>query len=74
MRSVDKVEPADDSLRGRVALITGASGGIGQAIALALSREATVVAIAYGNQRQAAQNLAKQITDSGGRAVAFDEA
>lgn len=71
MRSVDKVEPADDSLRGRVALITGASGGIGQAIALALSREATVVAIAYGNQRQAAQNLAKQITDSGGRAVAF---
>jgi 3-oxoacyl-[acyl-carrier protein] reductase len=60
---------AGSGLRGRVALITGASGGIGQAISLALAGEGAAVALAYGTQAQAAEGLAKRIADAGGTAV-----
>ena len=36
---------ADKPLKGRVALITGASGGIGRAIALRLAAEGSAVAL-----------------------------
>jgi 3-oxoacyl-[acyl-carrier protein] reductase len=60
-----------DSLPGRVALVTGGSGGIGRAIALALSAAGVSVAIGYGASDAAAQQLAGQITAAGGRAAAL---
>ena len=58
-------------LSGRVALITGGSGGIGRAMALALSAAGASVAIGYGASDAAAHQLAGQITAAGGRAAAL---
>src|SRR4030088_3213528 len=57
-------------LEGRVALVTGASQGIGHACALALAREGASVAVAARNQ-QKLDELVAQITASGGKAAAF---
>ena len=57
-------------LEGRVALVTGASQGIGQACALALVRQGAQVALAARNQ-QKLDELAQQITASGGKAGVF---
>jgi 3-oxoacyl-[acyl-carrier protein] reductase len=57
-------------LEGRVALVTGASQGIGHACALALAREGATVAVAARNQ-QKLDELAAQIAAAGGKASAF---
>src|ERR1700704_6780600 len=57
-------------LEGRVALITGASQGIGHACALALASEGASVAVAARNQ-QKLDELVAQITVAGGKAAAF---
>src|SRR5271154_1911889 len=57
-------------LEGRVALVTGASQGIGHACALALAREGASVAVAARNQ-QKLEDLVSQITAAGGKAAAF---
>jgi 3-oxoacyl-[acyl-carrier protein] reductase len=57
-------------LEGRVALVTGASQGIGHACALALAREGASIAVAARNQ-QKLQELVGQITAAGGQAAAF---
>jgi len=59
------------NLSGRIALITGGSGGIGRAIALTLSAAGVSVVIGYGSNDAAAQQLVGQITAAGGRAAAF---
>ncbi len=56
-------------LDGQVALVTGASGGIGRAIARALAARGAVVALGYGRHRAAAESLAVEIAESGGRGV-----
>src|ERR1700728_721204 len=60
---------AGGSLSGRVALITGASGGIGQALARRLAGEGATVALAYGATAGPAQDMASEILATGGRAV-----
>ena len=57
-------------LEGRVALVTGASQGIGHATALALARHGAKLALAARNQPKL-DELAQQITTSGGQAAAF---
>jgi 3-oxoacyl-[acyl-carrier protein] reductase len=59
------------TLNRRVALITGASGGIGQAIARGLATEGAAVALGYGEHAEPAEKLAEEITDAGGLAVAM---
>ncbi|HWE61289.1 MAG TPA: 3-oxoacyl-[acyl-carrier-protein] reductase [Chloroflexota bacterium] len=55
----------------RVALVTGGSRGIGRAIALALGAAGYAVCVNYKAQEAAAQEVAQQITTSGGKAVAM---
>jgi 3-oxoacyl-[acyl-carrier protein] reductase len=57
-------------LEGRVALVTGASQGIGHACALALAGQGASVALAARN-RQKLDELAQQIAASGGKAAVF---
>jgi 3-oxoacyl-[acyl-carrier protein] reductase len=57
-------------LDGRVALVTGASQGIGQACALALAAQGATVAAAARNQ-QKLDEVVQQITSAGGKAAAF---
>src|SRR5260221_13489822 len=57
-------------LEGRVALVTGASQGIGHACALALAREGASVAVAARN-RQKLDELVSEITTAGGKSSAF---
>jgi 3-oxoacyl-[acyl-carrier protein] reductase len=57
-------------LEGRVALVTGASQGIGHACALALAGQGASVALAARNQ-QKLDELAQQIASAGGKAAVF---
>jgi 3-oxoacyl-[acyl-carrier protein] reductase len=57
-------------LEQRVALVTGASQGIGHACALALAREGATLAVAARNQ-QKLNELVGQITAAGGKAAPF---
>jgi 3-oxoacyl-[acyl-carrier protein] reductase len=54
----------------KVALITGASGGIGQAVARRLAHSGASVALAYGATAKPAQKLADELAAGGGHALA----
>jgi 3-oxoacyl-[acyl-carrier protein] reductase len=57
-----------DGLQGQVALVTGASRGIGRAIAERLAREGALVLINYVQQQTAAEETLTSISAAGGRA------
>jgi len=57
------------SLEGRTALVTGASRGIGRAIAVELARAGASVVVGYHSAKEEAEALAEEI---GGRAVGGD--
>lgn len=59
---------ASDSLTGKTALVTGASRGIGRAIALALGRRGAHVAVHYNAASDAADEVADLIRAAGGQA------
>lgn len=54
-----------------VALVSGASKGIGEAIALRLAADGVRVAVHYGGDRAGADAVVERITDAGGTAKAF---
>jgi enoyl-[acyl-carrier protein] reductase III len=62
----DKLSPA---LAGKVAIVTGASRGIGRAIALKLAREGCDVAAVYFNAHDQARTVCAQIGGSGRKGV-----
>lgn len=55
-------------LDGKIALVTGASRGIGRAIALRLAQEGAGVAVHYGRNRDLAQEAVREIVRNGGEA------
>jgi len=59
------------SLSGRVALVTGASRGLGKAMALALAEAGADVAVNYRVQAEAAGDVVKSIHSFGRKAVAI---
>lgn len=57
-------------LNNQVAVITGASKGIGAGIAIALAAEGAAVVVNYSSSKDGADRVVQEITKSGGRAIA----
>jgi 3-oxoacyl-[acyl-carrier protein] reductase len=58
-------------LKGRIALVTGGSRGIGAAVALRLARDGADVAITYASSSEKARAVVDSITAEGRRAIAI---
>src|SRR2546425_4304901 len=57
-------------LEGKVAIVTGASKGIGASIALHLAAEGAAVVVNYSSSKIGADRVVAEIAAAGGRAVA----
>ena len=68
------MEPLPENLQklsGQVAIVTGASRGIGRATALALATEGAKVVVNYARSSGAADEVVAEITSAGGEAIAL---
>ncbi len=60
-----------ERLKGKAAVVTGASKGIGAAIAHRLAAEGAAVVVNYNSSREDADRVVARITEKGGRAIAI---
>jgi len=56
------------SLKGKIAVVTGASRGIGRAIAIRLGRDGALVAVHYGRNKKSADETVREVEGAGGAA------
>jgi 3-oxoacyl-[acyl-carrier protein] reductase len=59
-----------NKLTGKVAVVTGASKGIGASIAVHLAAEGAAVVVNYSSSKQGADRVVGEITGNGGKAIA----
>src|SRR6202166_178561 len=65
---MDKI--MSQKLTGKVAVVTGASKGIGASIARHLANEGAAVVVNYASSKEGADRVVADITGKGGRAIA----
>ncbi len=59
------------SLDGKVAIVTGSARNIGRATALALAADGAAIVVNAVHDQDAADRVAREITDAGGQAISF---
>ncbi|NQF13565.1 SDR family oxidoreductase [Brevibacillus sp. HB1.3] len=59
------------NLKEKIAVVTGASRGIGRGIALRLARDGALVVVHYGRRREEAEAVVREIERAGGQAFAI---
>ncbi|MGK5509705.1 SDR family oxidoreductase [Brevibacillus formosus] len=59
------------NLKGKIALVTGASRGIGRGIALRLAQDGALVVVHYGRRQEEAEAVVHEIEQAGGQAFAI---
>jgi 3-oxoacyl-[acyl-carrier protein] reductase len=59
------------SLENRIAIVTGASRGIGRAVALELAARGAAIVVNYNSSPERADDVVKEIDAGGGKAAAF---
>ncbi|EAW34991.1 3-oxoacyl-[acyl-carrier-protein] reductase [Lyngbya sp. PCC 8106] len=68
---MDVLPETQQHLKEQVAIVTGASRGIGRAIAIALASLGANIVVNYASSSGAADELVEEITNSGGNAIAL---
>ena len=58
-------------LKGKIAVVTGASRGIGRETALTLAGYGATVIVNYCGSKEKAEDVVREITEAGGNAIAY---